>query len=97
MPFPRDKRSGARWHPFGMIFNGINDSFNIEEERMGRFWICFVEGTDGGKHCKHGSLGIAQGEAERLARLRPRRYVYILECVGRCRVEQQPVKWEVPR
>lgn len=68
-----------------------------EENKMEKFWICWVEGTDGGRHYRHWSLQRAQTEAERLARL-PNiagREVYIFECRGKCKVEQSPVKWEV--
>lgn len=69
------------------------------QERMEKFWICWVEYTDGGRHYRHFNLDNATMEAERLARL-PNvqgRAVYVFECVGKCRVEQTPVKWEVPR
>ena len=65
---------------------------------MKRFWECFVEGTGGGQHCRHFSLLEAQREAERLARLSNvnGKTVYLFECIGECKVEQEPVKWEVP-
>lgn len=68
-----------------------------EEGGMELFWICYVEGTDGGEHYRHRTLIGAQREAERLARL-PNvrgRTVYLLACMGKCRVEVQPVKWDV--
>ena len=66
---------------------------------MERFWECYVEGTDGGRHYKWYTLEGAQSEAERLARLPDvqGRTVYLFECIGKCRVEQNPVKWEIPR
>ena len=67
--------------------------------RMEKFWICWVAGTDGGKHYHHWTLQSAQTEAERLARL-PNvqgKTVYLFECVGKCYTELMPVKWEVPR
>ena len=66
---------------------------------MERFYCCFVEGSDGGKHYQHTSLKGAQREAERLAML-PNvqgKTVYLFQCVGKCRVDTSPVKWEVPR
>ena len=67
--------------------------------RMNKFWIIFVEHTDGGRHYRHSTLGAAQIEAERLARLPENQglYVFIFECVGKCKTEIPPVKWEVPR
>ncbi len=69
------------------------------QERMEKFWICWVEYTGGGRHYRHFNLANAEMEAERLARLPDAqgRTVYVFECVGKCRVEQTPVKWEVPR
>jgi len=58
---------------------------------MERWWECYVEGTDGGRHYRHWTLEGAQKEAERLARL-TEKTVYLFECIGRCYV-----KWEVPR
>ncbi len=66
-----------------------------KEGRMDRFLECYVEGTDGGKHYHHWTLQSAQTEAERLSRVTGK-VVYVFECVGKCYVEQQPVKWEVP-
>ncbi len=66
---------------------------------MQRFWICYVQGTDGGRRYRHWALEDAETEAERLARL-PNvegRTVYVFECIARCHVEQTPVKWEVTR
>lgn len=78
-------------------FYGINT--RNRQERMKRFWICWAEYTDGGTHYRHYNLENAQMEAERLAKLPgvQGRTVYVFECVGKCRVEQAPVKWEVPR
>jgi hypothetical protein len=71
----------------------------IEETPMLQFWECYVEGTDGGRHYKWYSLLEAQNEAERLARLPDvqGKTVYLFECVGKCKAEHPPVKWEVPR
>ncbi len=68
------------------------------QERMERFWICWVEGTDGGIHYRHYSLETAEKEAERLVRLpyNQGKTVYLFECIGKCKVEQTPVKWEIP-
>ncbi len=66
---------------------------------MDRFYECYVEGTGGGQHYKHYSLTEAESEAERLARL-PNvngKTVYLFECVGKCKVQQTPIIWEVPR
>ncbi len=73
--------------------------------RLDKFWICYVAGTDGGCHYRHTSLASAQREAERLVRLSTvwgetdgvQKDVYLLECVGICKVEPSPVKWEIPR
>ena len=68
-------------------------------ERMRRFWIIFVEHTDGGRHYRHNLLSEAQAEAERLAQLPENigKNVYLFECVGKCKVKQTPVEWEIPR
>ncbi len=63
---------------------------------MEEFWICYVEGTDGGRHCKYWDLGEAQNEAEKLA-IATGRSVYLLRCIGKCVRDQPPIKWEVPR
>lgn len=66
---------------------------------MQRYWLCWVENTGGGQHYRHYSLGEAQAEAERLARL-PNvngKTVSLFECIGRCQIEEMPIKWEVPR
>ncbi len=69
------------------------------EGRIEKFGEFYVEGTDGGRHYHHWTLAGAQREAERLARLPNVRgkEVYLFECVGKCKIEQTPVKWEVPR
>jgi len=71
---------------------------NKKEERMKPFWIIFVEHTKGGKHYRHETSESAMNESVRLARLPENigKYVYMFECVGRCRVEEKPVKWETP-
>jgi len=67
--------------------------------RMKKFWIIFVDHTDGGRHYRHSELEAAQIEAERLARLPENlgKFVYIFECIGRCKTMVEPVRWEVPR
>ena len=67
--------------------------------RMEKFWIIFVDHTDGGRHYRHDTLESAQTEAERLAQLPDNtgKNVYIFVCEGRCRTEITPVKWEIPR
>lgn len=67
-----------------------------EKARMVRFWECYVEGTGGGRHYKHWTLESAQTEAERLAKL-TEKTVYLFECIGKCKIEESPIKWEVPR
>ena len=76
---------------------GFNDWY--KEKIMEKFWIIFVEHTDGGRHYRHPTLALAQNESERLARLPDNqgKSVYIFECVGKCKVEQAPVKWDIPR
>ena len=66
---------------------------------MKRFWIIFVERTDGGRHHRHQILEDAETEAERLARLPENqgKCVYVFECIGKCETEQSPVRWEIPR
>lgn len=64
---------------------------------MRRFWLCYVEGTDGGQHYRHYTLPDAQKEAERLAMKEQGKAVYAFQCIGKCRVEETPIKWEVPR
>ncbi len=66
---------------------------------MEKFWICYVEGTNGGKHYRHGSLENAMTEAERLARLpwMTGKNVFVLECIGCCHRVIPPVIWLFPR
>ena len=69
----------------------------LEEEKMDKFWICWVEGTKIDTPYKHLQLKEAQKEAERLAQL-PNvcgKNVYIFECIGKC--HKQPVIWEMAR
>uniref|UniRef100_A0A6M3JGP5 Uncharacterized protein n=1 Tax=viral metagenome TaxID=1070528 RepID=A0A6M3JGP5_9ZZZZ len=67
-----------------------------KEKRMNKFWVNWVEGTDGGRRYRWYSLVDAQVEAERLARLPDvmGRNVYVFECIGRCRVESLPIRWD---
>ncbi len=68
-------------------------------KKMKKFWICHVEYTNGGRHFQHWTLLSAQVEAERLARL-PHilgREVFIFECIGMCKVERAPIKWEMAK
>lgn len=77
--------------------NTKNATLNTQkEDRRERFWECYVEGTNGGRHYKHYSLALAQLEAERLARLTGDK-VYLFECVGVCQIFETPIKWEIPR
>jgi hypothetical protein len=66
-----------------------------KEPRIAKYWECYVEGTDGGRHYHHWTLAGAKVEAERLARLTGK-MVYVFECVGKCRTEPTPVNWEFP-
>ena len=75
-----------------MDFNALYMSGIEPKPRMERFWICYVEGSDGGEHYKHFDLCLAEKEAERLAKLRGKT-VYLLECIGKCYAE---IKWEIP-
>lgn len=74
-------------------------NFNIKEGRMEKYWIIFVEHTDGGRHYRHSTLEKAQAEAERLARLPENtgKSAYLFGLEGECYVETAPVKWEIPR
>ena len=58
-------------------------------------YICYVEGTDGGRRYRHYTLQSAQTEAERLARLTGVE-VYIYEWKGTCKTALPPVSWEMP-
>ncbi len=62
-----------------------------------KFWPCYVEGTNGGVHYKHYNLHAARKEAERLARINPGKSVYLLECIGKCKVPLIQVEWEIPK
>ncbi len=75
-----------------------DDCPELQCDNMLRFFECYVEGTDGGRHDHHWTLQGAQTEAERLARIPDNvgKCVYLFECVGKCKVEQTPVKWEFP-
>jgi len=60
--------------------------------RIERWWECYVEGTNGGKHYHHWFLESARVEAERLAMLTGKE-VYVFEGIGKCKAG---IKWEVP-
>lgn len=62
---------------------------------MVKFFICYVAGSDGGRHYRHWSKQSAMAEAERLAKGNQGRRVYILECVGGCWVDPQ-ILWIFP-
>ena len=72
---------------------------NQGKPRMEKFWIIFVEHTDGGRHYRHNTLEKAQTEAERLARLPENqgKGVYLFRCIGKCKKEESPIRWEIPR
>jgi len=69
-----------------------------KEKRMNKFWVNWVEGTDGGRRFRWYSLVEAEDEAERLARLPDvmGRNVYVLEYIEKCRVGELPVEWDGP-
>lgn len=71
---------------------------DVSEHRMNKHWICYVEGSDGGKRYRHQTLQSAQTEAERLANLSYNigKKVYIYEYKGDCKTEITPVKWNIP-
>jgi len=67
-----------------------------EKTQDARFWECYVEGTNGGKHVRHYLQAEAEVEAERLARL-PNvngKTVFLFECKAKCKAELSPVKWK---
>jgi len=90
----RNRESNEKLMDFEDWFYG-----NKQKNKMEKFWVCWVAGTDGGKHYHHWTLASAQREAERLAKLPDvqGKSVYLFECVGKCHAELMPVKWEVPR
>ena len=59
---------------------------------MKKFWVCFVEGTDGGYGTQHQSLSVAEAEAERLATKCPGKRVFVFEARG-CVSVNRPA-WE---
>ena len=62
---------------------------------MDKFWMCFVEGTEG-CHCRHSNRTEAMEEAERLLQ-KPKnigKKVYLLEVVGYAHFGPMPLKWE---
>ena len=61
-------------------------------DRIEGFWMCYVEGTDGGKHHRHRTFKALTKEAERLAR-KEGKPVYLLECIAVCTA---PTQWEIP-
>ena len=61
---------------------------------MKKFWTCYVEGTNGGKHKRHYDIEEAAHEAERLAR-KEGKNVYLFLCIGVCYAEERPITWEV--
>ncbi len=75
------------------------DNTKQKEDVMEKFWICYVTGTDGGRRYRHYTLESAQTEAERLAKLPDNqgKEIYLFECVGKCKVEPIPVKWNIPQ
>jgi hypothetical protein len=67
-----------------------------EKLNSSRYYICYVEGTDGGRRYRHYTLQSAQTEAERLARQTDKE-VSIFEFKGSCKVNLPPVSWDIPR
>ncbi len=74
----------------------VEGDWNDEVKEVRRFWMCYVDNTNGGSHYRHYSMEEAEEEAERLAKLTGEK-VYLLECIGVCSVEPAIVAWEVPR
>jgi hypothetical protein len=65
------------------------------------FWMCWVVGNvcaPFDASYAHYDLEEAQIEAERLSRLPANKMkeVYLLECIGKCKVDPLPVVWEWP-
>ena len=61
------------------------------------FWMCHTEGV-GLTGFAYDNLDDAVKDAERLSRLpgNKGKTVYLLECVGKCKVDPKPVIWEYP-
>jgi len=76
----------------------LRDMTKKKEAKMEVFWVCYVEGTNGGRHYRHRDFDLAWKEAERLARLPDvqGKQVYLLECIGTCKLDPLPIKWEIP-
>lgn len=68
------------------------------QERLKKFWVCWVRSTTVNTFYRHYTLLEAENEAERLAKL-PNvqgKTVYLFECVGKCNAEPPIVAWVVP-
>ncbi len=97
-------RYGAHTYDYGV--NAYTDcpvvvkqEEKVWQERLKKFWVCWVEGTYVDHFHKHYTLLEAENEAERLAKL-PNvngKTVYVFECVGKCSVEPPVVAWVVTR
>ncbi len=79
-------------------FQEIISKYKTERRTpMEKFWICHVDGTDGGRHYRHKTQASAEIEAERLACLpgNQGRVVNVLECIKRCSAKTH-IHWEYP-
>ena len=85
--------SGTVYTGTGKMCFGCYCDFPSHDDSK-EFWICHVEGTNGGRHHHHFTLPSAEKEAERLAKVTGKA-VYLFECIGKCKVDPSPVRWEV--
>lgn len=64
---------------------------------MKKFWICYVEGIDGGSHYQHSTMESAKQEAERLQRMPSNQHgkVYVMELMCYCEISEPrpPIEW----
>jgi len=67
----------------------------IGQMSTGRFYMCYVEGSDGGKHYRHTYRYKAEEEAERLATLPKNlgKAVYIMTAEVACVAPPPGVQW----
>ena len=89
----RNDKKHDSWH------DGWADGWEEEDydEDMKPFWMCWVQGTSGAKFA-HYIIDEACIESQRLARLPENKGkdVFLLECVGKCKVDLPPVRWDFP-
>ncbi len=76
---------------YGVEYTGNKSK---EETMSEKFWMLYIEGRSSPTF-KHGTIGDAHVEADRLARLPDNRgrKVYILEATRYCVIEEVPVSW----